>query len=225
MRVDDDRVRHVREPIAGEQHVARPLDVFANRRRAKRMLLPDRSPDARADVVERAAVEPCHRRQRRELGAGRGEPFAALGRRRKPPREIVARDARSHRLAAADARTCRPATNPPRAARVSAASQCPTRAPRPARAGRRVRRARRLDAEIAREAVVERRRRESSISADAGGPQQFDVPSVDPESIATTSNGTSMRWRAMPSSSAGQRRGAVARRHDDRDGRRGHVAG
>src|SRR5215813_15358493 len=57
VRVDHGRVWHVGDPVSGQQDFPSPLHVLADRRLAKWMLLPDRSPNTRADVVKRAAVE------------------------------------------------------------------------------------------------------------------------------------------------------------------------
>ena len=46
VRMDDDRARRVHEPMAGEQHFARPLEILGDRRRLKGVLVPDGSPDA-----------------------------------------------------------------------------------------------------------------------------------------------------------------------------------
>ena len=53
--------------MAGQQHVARPLEILADRNRLERMPLPHRAADARADVVERADVQPLHRSEPGEL--------------------------------------------------------------------------------------------------------------------------------------------------------------
>src|SRR5262245_64701168 len=90
VRVDHRRVRYVGKAVSGEEHLACPFDVFADRRLAKWMLLPDRSPETRADVVERAPVEPLQRRQRIELAAG-GPDGSCGWRGGKPAREIVPR--------------------------------------------------------------------------------------------------------------------------------------
>ena len=191
------------------------------------MVCPHRPPDARAHVVERAtrraARTGCELRQ-----ASSPVDRDNVARRRPRPshaRQVVARDARWRPGAAAAGRTCRRACASCSERADSAASQRSDAGTASWTMQHDELAARTLDAEIARRAVIERRRGSTNDAIGALAAGAPAVPSVEPESTATISTGN---VDALPADRVEQRpaasRAAVARRQHDRNRRTAHDA-
>ena len=216
MRVNDHRVRHVREPIAGEQDVLRPLDVFADRCRAKRMALPDRSADARAHVVERAALEPRHRR---EPSSSRvvGDCDGCAPCRTRPTQraEVLAGDRAG--VGRGSWRANVPASGSSSAnGAISAASQASEAGTASCTSSTDQLAARRFDPQVAGQTVVERVRRNADEPIDASAEQlrrAVGRARIDRDDLDRTVDALARERLEQRR----QRRRAVARRQHDRD--------
>ena len=216
----DDRGRHVGERVAGQQDVAGPLEVLRHRRGRERPGRPYRATNARAHVVEDTRVEPLDRRK-----AGEGVRRQPLGRSRiraggHPARQVPPGEGagvRPRDLTRVRAGHGRVVTKRPHERREP-----------PGRDRHRVLHhqhdelaARRLDPEVARQAVVERRAVDLHQPADAAA-HQVDRPVGGPGI-----DGDGLKREVGPLRGdcveQGRQRGrAVERRDDDRDERCGH---